>query len=89
MVAEILTASEVPAFKTLHFYNNMSGSGGAAAIAKVLRECNSLKDFRFSATRSSSDGCLALADVSFVRNCIVAIYNDLPCMLCTVIGGNP
>jgi Ran GTPase-activating protein 1 len=68
LVAEILTASVVPAFKTLHFYNNMSGSGGAAAIATVLRECHSLKDFRFSATRSSSDGCLALADVSCYRH---------------------
>lgn len=63
LVAEILLAGELPHFKTLHFYNNMSGSGGATAISKVLRECIFLKDFRFSATRSSSDGCLALAEV--------------------------
>jgi hypothetical protein len=41
----------------------MSGSGGAIAISKLILHCPYLEDFRFSATRSAADGCLALAQV--------------------------
>jgi Ran GTPase-activating protein 1 len=42
----------------------MSGNGGAIEIAKVVRACPDLQDFRYSATRASTEGCMAIAEVS-------------------------
>ncbi|KAL4125419.1 hypothetical protein PRIC2_009004 [Phytophthora ramorum] len=47
--------------ETFHFYNNMSGDGGAVALAKLLPLSPALKDLRFSATRAQRDGSLAFA----------------------------
>lgn len=82
LVSEILLADELPHFQTLHFYNNMSGSGGATAISQVVRMCRSLKDFRFSATRSSSDGCLALAEVLL---CLRFLYFKKIYIFCSIL----
>lgn len=61
-VADVLLAESCPPLKLFHFYNNMSGNGGAKAIASIIRACPELTDFRFSATRSSAEGCLAIAE---------------------------
>ncbi|GMF15214.1 unnamed protein product [Phytophthora lilii] len=47
--------------ETFHFYNNMSGDGGAIALAKLLPLSPALKDLRFSATRAQREGSLAFA----------------------------
>ncbi len=56
----------------LHFFNNMSGSGGATALAEFLPFCPILRDLRFSATRAGLQGSLefasALAVCPSVRN---------------------
>ena len=46
---------------TLHFFNNMSGNGGAVAIADIVRASPALKDFRFSSSRGGNEGGVALA----------------------------
>jgi Ran GTPase-activating protein 1 len=58
---EILAKDGMPALKVFHFYNNMSGDGGAVAVADIVRACPLLVDFRFSATRAQRPGCLAVA----------------------------
>jgi len=50
-----------PALETFHFYNNMSGDGGAIALASIIACSPTLKDIRFSATRSMPAGCRAVA----------------------------
>ena len=61
-VADILLKSGTcTSLKVLNFYNNMSGSRGAKAIAKIVENCPILEDFRFSATRAKAEGTLALA----------------------------
>lgn len=47
--------------ETFHFYNNMSGDGGAIALTKLLPLSPALKDLRFSATRAQREGSLAFA----------------------------
>lgn len=47
--------------ETFHFYNNMSGDGGAKALAKLLPLSPALRDLRFSATRAQREGSLAFA----------------------------
>ncbi|KAG1703158.1 hypothetical protein DVH05_008070 [Phytophthora capsici] len=47
--------------ETFHFYNNMSGDGGAIALAKILPLSPGLKDLRFSATRAQREGSLTFA----------------------------
>ncbi|CAI5746505.1 unnamed protein product [Peronospora destructor] len=47
--------------ETFHFYNNMSGNGGAIELAKLLPLSPELKDLRFSATRAQREGSLAFA----------------------------
>lgn len=65
LMSQIICSSKAcENLKILHFYNNMSGSGGAKAIANIVKACPMLEDFRFSATRSMSDGCLVLAQVT-------------------------
>jgi Ran GTPase-activating protein 1 len=56
--------SKCPALQLLHFYNNMSGDGGAKAVARIVEACPTLTDFRFSATRSTPVGCESIAAVS-------------------------
>jgi hypothetical protein len=67
LIAQLLLDGGCPPLKTLHFYNNMSGNVGAAAVARILMQCNQLTDFRFSATRSNSVGCLEIAKVIVVQ----------------------
>ncbi|CAI5711656.1 unnamed protein product [Hyaloperonospora brassicae] len=47
--------------ESFHFYNNMSGDGGAVALAKLLTLSPAMKDLRFSATRAQREGSLAFA----------------------------
>ena len=61
-VAQLLLTGDCPPLKLFHFYNNMSGNGGAKAIATIIRACSELVDLRFSATRSSAEGCIAIAE---------------------------
>ena len=59
IVEEVLLwrGEDIPTKLTvLHFYNNMSGDGGAVALAKVLPLCPQLTDLRFSATRAGKTG---------------------------------
>jgi Ran GTPase-activating protein 1 len=46
--------------KTLRFHNNMSGSGGAVAISKVLEQSPLLEHFELSSTRCGREGGLCL-----------------------------
>ncbi|DBA01317.1 TPA: hypothetical protein N0F65_001822 [Lagenidium giganteum] len=46
---------------TFHFYNNMSGDGGAKALARILPLSPKLRDLRFSATRAQREGSLEFA----------------------------
>jgi Ran GTPase-activating protein 1 len=51
-----------PPLEILHFYNNMSGTAGAQSSAQIiLAITNTLRDFRYSATRSGTEGCLPIA----------------------------
>lgn len=61
LIAQLLMDKGCPPLTLLHFYNNMSGNGGAVAIGDIVKACPQLEDFRFSATRSSYDGCNAIA----------------------------
>jgi len=47
---------------TLHFYNNMSGPEGAVALARLLKHCPSLRNFRFSGTRALRAGSRTIAE---------------------------
>ncbi|CAM9203950.1 unnamed protein product [Discosporangium mesarthrocarpum] len=57
---DILLKSTPAAFRTLHFFNNMSGDGGARALAEVLPHCPDLTDLRFSGTRAGRAGSIAV-----------------------------
>jgi spore cortex formation protein SpoVR/YcgB (stage V sporulation) len=46
----------------------MSGNGGAIAIANLVKLCPQIEDFRFSATRSMNEGCIAVAKVTIVNH---------------------
>jgi Ran GTPase-activating protein 1 len=74
-VADILLEGGCPPLTVLHFYNNMSGSNGASAISKVVQSALLLQDFRFSATRSGNEGCLAIAQARLAflvhHSCII------------------
>ncbi len=47
--------------RVLHFFNNMSGDGGAKAVASVVAASPFLQDLRFSSTRGGQVGGMALA----------------------------
>ena len=47
--------------RLFHFYNNMSGDGGAEALARILPLSPELTDLRFSATRAGRAGCSSFA----------------------------
>lgn len=58
----LVPSIQCPALRLLHFYNNMSGDGGAKALSTIIRQISlSLEDLRFSATRAMTDGCQAIA----------------------------
>ncbi|CAM9179444.1 unnamed protein product [Phaeothamnion confervicola] len=61
-VRDILLECVPTSLETLHFYNNMSGDGGAHALAAILPLCPRLRDLRFSGTRAGADGSMAVAD---------------------------
>lgn len=75
------STSTVPPVRVLHFYNNMCGNGGAVGMARIVRSLSgTLRDLRFSATRSSGEGCTALAQVM-----IATIYSyGICCMIVCV-----
>ena len=55
----------------------MSGDGGALAIAKIVADNPTLKDLRFSATRSMKPGCKAIAEaISTLRNLVRLDVSD-------------
>jgi Ran GTPase-activating protein 1 len=53
--------------ETLHFHNNMSGSGGAKAAAKIVLAAPKLRDFRMSSSRVRADGGIELLRALHVR----------------------
>eukprot|EP00611_Tribonema_gayanum_P011371 TRINITY_DN2159_c0_g1_i1.p1 TRINITY_DN2159_c0_g1~~TRINITY_DN2159_c0_g1_i1.p1 ORF type:complete len:472 (+),score=160.75 TRINITY_DN2159_c0_g1_i1:52-1416(+) len=62
-VRDLLVAGDVPTRLTqLHFFNNMSGDGGAKALAQILPHCPELRDLRFSGTRAGRPGSVAVAN---------------------------
>ncbi|KDO26104.1 hypothetical protein SPRG_08465 [Saprolegnia parasitica CBS 223.65] len=64
VVADVLLfrGKDTPStLKTFHFYNNMSGDGGAKALATLLPACQHLEDLRFSTTRAQREGCRVFA----------------------------
>ena len=46
--------------KKLHFWNNMSGDGGAVAIAKLLKQSPYIEDFMMATTRCGEGGGVVL-----------------------------
>ena len=64
LITEIVLEGGCPPLELLHFYNNMSGSAGAIASSRLVSAAaDHLTDFRYSATRSGSEGCMAIAEV--------------------------
>ena len=47
LIAELLIEKGCPPLKLLHFYNNMSGNGGAVAFSKIIEACPQLEDLRY------------------------------------------
>lgn len=66
---------------TLHFFNNMSGDGGAKALAAILPLCPLLTDLRFSGTRAGREGSEAvaksLASLNTGEKCVNFVSLDL------------
>ncbi len=60
LLADILLKDGCPRMETFNFYNNMCGNGGASAIARIVNECPTIQDFRYSATRSNPVGGAAI-----------------------------
>jgi Ran GTPase-activating protein (RanGAP) involved in mRNA processing and transport len=60
-IADLVLFRTPTALHTLHFYNNMSGNGGAIAIADMVAASPQLRDFRFSSSRGGNAGGIALA----------------------------
>lgn len=62
-LCDLVLAAKCP-LAQFHFFNNMSGPGGARAIAAMLRnpQLHGVRDLRFSGTRAQADGTLAVAD---------------------------
>lgn len=63
LITEILLNNGCPPLEVLHFYNNMSGSAGAQSSSQIVSAvATTLRDFRYSATRSGTEGCLPIAE---------------------------
>jgi Ran GTPase-activating protein 1 len=60
-IADLLLFRTPTQLRTLHFHNNMSGNGGALAVADVVAASPHLADFRFGSSRGGNDGGVALA----------------------------
>lgn len=60
-IADLVLFRTPTELRVLHFFNNMSGIGGAVAIADMVRASPRLADFRFSSSRGGNDGGVALA----------------------------
>jgi Ran GTPase-activating protein 1 len=58
---DILLRETPTSLHTLHFFNNMSGNGGAEALASMLVHCPDLENIRFSGTRAGREGSMAFA----------------------------
>ncbi|OQR95756.1 hypothetical protein THRCLA_07598 [Thraustotheca clavata] len=69
VVADVLLFRGDTKLKTFHFYNNMSGDGGAKALATLIPHCPELEDLRFSTTRAQREGCRVFANaLSSLKN---------------------
>ncbi len=62
---EILSKDGMPPLEVFQFYNNMAGNSGAVAVSKIVALCPKLTEFRFSGTRSQSEGCDEVAEELF------------------------
>lgn len=60
-IADVVLFRTPTNFKVIHFDNNMSGGGGAIAVADIVSASPNLTDFRFSSSRGTRDGGAALA----------------------------
>jgi Ran GTPase-activating protein 1 len=63
LIAKIIIeeGSGCPDLELFNFYNNMCGNEGAEAISTIAKACPNLIDFRYSATRSNSEGMAHIA----------------------------
>ena len=59
-LATLVAPGERTRLETLHYFNNMSGDGGATALALIAARSPQLVDFRFSGTRAGRAGSLAI-----------------------------
>lgn len=46
----------------IHFYNNMSGIGGAEAAGRIIGRCRILESFRYEGNRPQPVGCQSIAN---------------------------
>jgi Ran GTPase-activating protein (RanGAP) involved in mRNA processing and transport len=62
-LCDLVLKSKCP-LAQFHFFNNMSGPGGAKAIAAMLQDpqLRNLTDLRFSGTRAQAEGTLAVTN---------------------------
>jgi Ran GTPase-activating protein 1 len=60
-IADLLLFRTPTKLKRIEFFNNMSGSDGAIAIARVVEASPDLEYFRFSSSRGGQEGGEALA----------------------------
>jgi Ran GTPase-activating protein 1 len=60
-IADMVLFRTPTALHTLHFWNNMSGNGGAVAIADIVAASPGLRDLRFASSRGGNAGGIALA----------------------------
>ena len=51
--------------RCIHLLNNMSGDVGATYIARVVKRCPKLEDFKMASSRVGADGGVALAQALF------------------------
>jgi Ran GTPase-activating protein 1 len=60
-LADVLLYRPATTLRTLHFDNNMSGGGGAVAVADIVAASPELQDLRFTSSRATREGGAALA----------------------------
>jgi Ran GTPase-activating protein 1 len=65
-IADVLCANTPTTLRVIHFDNNMSGGGGASAVADIVAASPELVDFRFTSSRGTVEGGVALAK-AFLR----------------------
>jgi Ran GTPase-activating protein 1 len=74
-IADIVLGTTPTSFRLVHFHNNMSGSGGAIAIADIISASPHLEDFRFTSSRGRAEGGIAL--VKAVRSAVKLLHLNL------------